>query len=122
MNVGELEMQTGVGRDAIRFYERKGLLGRIPRGANKYRIYPPSVVKEIKLLRSMQGLGFSLAEIKQVLVGLRSRGINCREGARLLAEKRARVEAQIVDLRKVSRLLAKEQHRLEERARKHGRA
>lgn len=122
MRVSELEVHTGIGRDAIRFYERKGLLGRIPRGTNKYRSYPPAVVKELKLLRSMQALGFSLAEIKQVLEGLRSNGVDCRDGARLLAEKRERVEKQIRDLRTVSRVLAKEQRRLEERAKKHGRA
>ena len=120
MNVGELEEVTGIGRDAIRFYERKGLLGRVPRRANNYRSYPPSVVKEIKLLRGMQALGFSLAEIKQVLQGLRSRGVDCWEGARLLADRRLRVEAQIRDLRKVSRVLAKEQRRLEESGRKAG--
>ncbi|MBL0728582.1 MerR family transcriptional regulator [Piscinibacter sp. HJYY11] len=121
MNVGELEAQTGLGRDAIRFYERKGLLGKIPRSANNYRDYPPALVKEIKLLRSMQSLGFSLDEIGQVLRGLRARGLDCRDGARLLATKRERIEAQIRDLRKVSRVLQQEQARLEERARRHGR-
>lgn len=121
MNVGELEVQTGLGRDAIRFYERRGLLGPVPRSANNYRDYPASLVKEIKLLRSMQSLGFSLDEIGQVLAGLRSRGVDCLDGARLLAEKRERVEEQIRNLRKVSRVLRQEQTRLEDRARKHGR-
>jgi DNA-binding transcriptional MerR regulator len=121
MNVGELEAQTGLGRDAIRFYERRGLLGPVPRSANNYRDYPPSLVKELKLLRSMQALGFSLDEIGQVLDGLRSRGVDCLQGARLLAGKRERVEAQIRDLRQVSRVLRQEQARLEERARRHGR-
>lgn len=121
MNVGELEVQTGLGRDAIRFYERRGLLGPVPRSANNYRDYPASLVKEIKLLRSMQSLGFSLDEIGQVLEGLRSRGVDCLDGARLLAEKRERVEEQIRNLRKVSRVLRQEQTRLEDRARKHGR-
>lgn len=121
MNVGELEAQTGLGRDAIRFYERRGLLGPVPRSANNYRDYPPSLVKELKLLRSMQSLGFSLDEIGPVLAGLRARGVDCLDGARLLADKRERVEAQIRQLRQVSRLLRQEQTRLEDRARKHGR-
>ena len=120
MKIGELEAATGVGRDAIRLYERKGMLGRVPRTANNYRSYPPSLVAEIRLLRGMQSLGFSLAEIKPVLVGMRSKGINCLDGARLLAEKRARVEAQIRDLRKLSRVLAKQQTKLETRAKEDG--
>ena len=121
MKIGELEAQTGLGRDAIRFYERKGLLGRVPRSANNYRDYPRSLVKEIRILRSMQSLGFPLAEIGQVLVGLRSNGVDCLDGARLLAARRALVEEQVRNLRKVSRLLRQEQRRLEDRASKHGR-
>lgn len=121
MEIAELEAQTGLGRDAIRYYERRGLLGKVPRSANNYRNYPLSLVKEIKLLRSMQSLGFSLEEIQQVLAGLRSGGIKCLEGARLLADKRGAIEQQIRGLRGVSRVLAREQARLEERASRHGR-
>ena len=121
MNIGELEVQTGLGRDAIRFYERKGLLGQVPRSANNYRDYPASLVKEIRLLRSMQSLGFSLEEIGQVLDGLRSNGVDCLDGARLLAAKRELVEEQVRKLRQVSQALRQEQRRLEDRARKHGR-
>jgi DNA-binding transcriptional MerR regulator len=121
MKIAELEAQTGLGRDAVRYYERRGLLGKIPRGANNYRDYPLSLVKEIKLLRSMQSLGFSLGEIQEVLNGLRSGDIQCKAGAQLVAEKRRGVEQQIRSLREVSRLLAREQKRLEERARRHAR-
>lgn len=121
MDIAELEAQTGLGRDAIRYYERRGLLGKVPRSANNYRDYPSALVKEIKLLRSMQSLGFSLNEIGEVLEGLRSRGIDCLDGARLLAAQRERVEEQIRTLRKVSRTLRDEQARLEDRARRHGR-
>ena len=84
------------------------------------RDYPESLVKEIKLLRSMQALGFSLTEIRQVLDGLRSSDIDCLDGARLLADKRQRIEEQIRDLREVSRTLRQEQKRLEGRAHRHG--
>lgn len=121
MEIKELEAQTGLGRDAIRYYERRGLLGAVPRGPNNYRDYPPALVKQLKLLRAMQGLGFSLDEIRSVLDGMRSQGLDCRAGARLLAAKRELVETQIRELRRVSRVLRAEQGRLEERARKHGR-
>lgn len=121
MDIKTLEAQTGLGRDAIRYYERRQLLGVVPRGPNNYRDYPPSLVKQLKLLRAMQALGFSLEEIREVLEGLRSEGIDCLDGARLLAAKRESVEAQIRELRRVSRVLRNEQLRLETRARKHGR-
>lgn len=120
MRISDLEAATGVGRHALRYYEREGLLGEIPRGHNNYRDYPESLAKEVRLLRGMQSLGFSLAEIREVLDGLRARGIDCADGARLVADKRARVEQQIRDLRNVSRLLREEQLRLEHSARQHG--
>lgn len=122
LHIRELEAQTGLGRDAIRYYERRALLGAVPRGPNNYRDYPASLVKELKLLRAMQALGFSLEEIREVLEGLRSQGLDCRAGARLLAAKRDKVEEQIRDLRRVSRVLRSEEVRLEQRARKHGRS
>jgi DNA-binding transcriptional MerR regulator len=121
MKISELESRTGVGRHALRYYERRGLLGEVDRTAGNYREYPESLVKQITLMRSMQALGFSLTEIRQVLDGMRSRDIDCADGARLLADKRARVDEQISTLRQVSRVLRQEQKRLEENARRHGR-
>lgn len=121
MEIKELEAQTGLGRDAIRYYERRGLLGVVPRGSNNYRDYPSSLVRQLKLLRAMQALGFSLDEIRSVLEGMRSQGIDCVDGARLLAAKRNVVDAQRRELCRISRLLRAEQVRLEARARKHGR-
>lgn len=121
LNIKELEARTGLGRDAIRYYERRKLLGEVPRAGNNYRDYPASLVKQLKLLGAMQALGFSLEEIRQVLDGLRSQDIDCLDGARLLAAKREVVDKQIGELRRISRLLRSEQSRLEARARKHGR-
>ena len=120
MDIKELEALSGLGRDAIRYYERRELLGVVPRGPNNYRDYPSSLVKQLKLLRAMQALGFSLHEIREVLDGLRSQGINCLDGARLVAAKRELVEKQIREFRRISRLLRDEQGRLENRARKEG--
>ncbi|UGT66018.1 MerR family transcriptional regulator [Nocardia gipuzkoensis] len=122
MQISELEARTGASRHALRYYERLGLLGEVRRTRGNYREYPESTVKEVTLLRSMQSLGFSLGEIRQVLDGLRSRDIDCADGARLLAEKRARVEEQITGLRELSRTLTREQKRLEDSARRHGKS
>lgn len=114
MRIAELENRTGVGRHSLRFYEREGLLVGVRRGPNNYRDYPESAVRDATLLRQLQSLGFSLQEIREVLNAMRAGSIDCEQGARLMAEKRARVEAQIADLRKVSRILTREQRRLEE--------
>ena len=57
MQIAELEARTGLGRHALRYYERRGLLGTVPRIRGNYRDYPEKLVGEIRLLRSMQSMG-----------------------------------------------------------------
>lgn len=116
MRIADLETRTGLGRHALRYYEREGLLVGVRRGENNYRDYPESAVKDATLLQQLQSLGFSLQEIREVLNAMRAKRIDCAQGARLMAEKRAAIDAQIANLRKVSKVLLREQQRLEERA------
>ncbi len=120
MRIAELETRTGLSRHALRFYEREGLLVGVCRGPNNYRDYPESAVKDATLLQQLQSLGFSLQEIREVLNAMRAKSIDCAQGARLMAEKRSAVEVQIANLRKVSKILMREQQRLEERAARQG--
>ncbi len=116
MRIAELESRTGLGRHALRYYEREGLLAGVTRGPNNYRDYPESAVRDATLLQQLQSLGFSLQEIREVLNAMRAKSIDCAQGARLMAEKRTAVDAQIANLRKVSKVLLQEQQRLEDRA------
>lgn len=63
MQIGEIANATGLSRDTLRFYEKRGLL-RARRGANGYRDYPPEAVDWLRYIRLAQTLGFSLAEIE----------------------------------------------------------
>lgn len=63
MTIGELASATGLSRDTLRFYEKRGLLLPRRRG-NGYRDYPPEAVQWLCYLRSAQQLGFTLAEIE----------------------------------------------------------
>jgi MerR family copper efflux transcriptional regulator len=63
MRIGELSAATGLTREALRFYEKRGLLVARRRG-NGYRDYPPEAVEWMCYLRSAQALGFTLAEIE----------------------------------------------------------
>ena len=63
MQIGEMAQATGLSRDTLRFYEKRGLL-RARRGANGYRDYPPEAADWLRYLRTAQQLGFTLAEIE----------------------------------------------------------
>ncbi|USX19120.1 MerR family transcriptional regulator [Oxalobacteraceae bacterium OTU3REALA1] len=63
MQIGEIANATGLSRDTLRFYEKRGLL-RARRSPNGYRDYPPEAVELLRYLRLAQSLGFTLAEIE----------------------------------------------------------
>ncbi|HAT31127.1 MAG TPA: MerR family transcriptional regulator [Janthinobacterium sp.] len=63
MHIGEMAAATGLSRDTLRYYEKRGLL-RAGRGGNGYRDYPPEAVDSLRYIRLAQSLGFTLAEIE----------------------------------------------------------
>ena len=65
MQIGELATATGLSRDSLRFYEKRGLL-RARRDANGYRNYPPEASGP--LLRA--ALQRKLADIDERIKGL----------------------------------------------------
>lgn len=62
MQIGTLSARTGLSRDSLRFYEKRGLL-QARRAANGYRDYPEEAVQWLGYVRTAQQLGFTLAEI-----------------------------------------------------------
>lgn len=73
MQIGEFAKNAGVTVQAVRFYERRGLLPSPPRKDSGYRIYSQSDLRRLQFIRHAKRLGFSLDEIKSVL-RMRARG------------------------------------------------
>ena len=67
MKIGEVAKAAGIGIDAIRFYEREGLIPKVARRPSGYREYPPEVVVSLRFIRNAKDLGFSLREISELL-------------------------------------------------------
>jgi MerR family copper efflux transcriptional regulator len=63
MKISSIATATGLSRDTLRFYEKRGLL-RARRSANGYRDYPPEAVDWLRYIRLAQTLGFTLGEIE----------------------------------------------------------
>lgn len=70
MNIGELASAAGVSTDTVRYYEKQKLLPMPLRQSNGYRSYGPEHLGTLRFVRSAQGLGFSLREIRDVLPAL----------------------------------------------------
>jgi MerR family copper efflux transcriptional regulator len=63
MHIGAMAEATGLSRDTLRYYEKRGLL-QARRGSNGYRDYPPEAVDWLRYIRLAQHLGFTLGEIE----------------------------------------------------------
>ncbi|MFQ5740198.1 MAG: heavy metal-responsive transcriptional regulator [Acidobacteriota bacterium] len=104
---GQVSRKTGIGIEALRFYERKGLIQEPPRSDSGYRLYPASVIARLRFVRRAKELGFSLQEIKELLalrVAPTTTTAQVREQAQV---KVADIQSKIRDLQKIKRALDK---------------
>ena len=67
LNIGEAAVRSGVSAKMVRHYESLGLLPRIGRTESGYRQYGDREVHTLRFIRRARGLGFSMAEIADLL-------------------------------------------------------
>jgi DNA-binding transcriptional MerR regulator len=73
MTIGRLARKTGLTVDTLRFYERNGILPRPHRSLSGYRNYSEETVGRLGFVKDAKELGFSLREIRELLLlGVRS--------------------------------------------------
>lgn len=101
MQIGVVAKKTGLGVDAIRFYERSGLLPRPPRTEGGFRRYEENDVETLAFVRRVQGLGFRLSEIRGLLRLRGERSQPCAPVQRRLEEKLDDVRRKLADLQKL---------------------
>ena len=101
MQIGIVAKRIGLSVDAIRFYERNGLLPRPPRTEGGFRRYGENDVETLAFVRRVQGLGFKLSEIRGLLRLRGNRLQPCAPVQRRLQEKLADVQRKLSDLHKL---------------------
>ncbi len=97
MTIGKVARAAGVGVETVRFYERTGLLAPPPRTRAGYRHYPPEAVDRLGFIRHAQRLGFTLAEVAE-LIALHEATVPCAEFKARAAAKVAAIEEKIATL------------------------
>ena len=65
--IGRLSKLTGASRDALRFYEREGLIPAPARTESGYREYGSEDVQRIRFIHEAQKIGFTLDDIRELL-------------------------------------------------------
>jgi DNA-binding transcriptional MerR regulator len=107
VQIGRVAEETGLSVDAIRFYEKQRLLERPTRTEGGFRLFRAEDIQRIQFIRCAQQLGFSLQEIRELLVLQRDRGEACSHVRVLLRAKVSAVREKIRELGILEKQLTK---------------
>lgn len=105
MRIGELARRAGVNVQTVRYYERRRLLRDPRRRADGYREYTQATLDRLRFIKRAQELGFSLAEIEELLT------LRLDPGTKA-ADVKARAEAKIAEIEQKLRDLEHIRHAL----------
>jgi DNA-binding transcriptional MerR regulator len=96
LTIGKLAAAEGVGVETVRYYQRRGLLGQPERRGSGYREYSESDRDRLVFIRRARRLGFTLAEIGDLLGPAEAR--SAAEIARAAEAKLAAVDEHVREL------------------------
>ena len=110
LSSGELAREAGVNVETLRYYERRGLLPRPVRTETGHRRYDAEAIALLKLIKRSQEIGFTLAEIGELLRELKRPKAVCDDVCQVIEAKISRVDQELARLRtqrgRLSRLRA----------------
>src|ERR1700733_4162240 len=104
---GALPGAAAVSPDTIRHYEKIGVLPRASRTQSGYRVYPASALERVLVVQRALRIGFTLAELAEVLKARDAGGAPCRRVYQLAQDKLKGIEADIEALRRTKRYVKK---------------
>jgi MerR family transcriptional regulator, mercuric resistance operon regulatory protein len=106
ITIGKLAQMAGVGVETVRFYQRKELL-REPDASGSVRTYNEEDAQRIIFIKKAQELGFSLAEVKELLELNTKPRVTCGTVKKKTIDKIAEIDQKIADLQKMRASLVK---------------
>lgn len=97
--IGELAARSGLSADALRYYERLGLLPPARRTTGGFRIYPAEALATLRFIKQSQALGLRLQEIRELVRHQDAGGVKrCRQVRDLLQAKLADLDVKLAEM------------------------
>ncbi len=106
LKIGEVSQLSGIGIEALRFYERSGLLGKPLRSTSGYRLYDEGVIERLAFIKKAQTLGFSLDEIGQIIKDAQNGSSPCDEVRVIVRRRLAELDERMREMRRYRQELA----------------
>ncbi|WP_290648662.1 Cu(I)-responsive transcriptional regulator [Aquisalimonas sp.] len=105
MNIGEAALASGVNAKMIRYYESTGLVPAARRSVNGYRVYSSADVHTLRFVKRARDLGFSMAQIDQLLQLWQDPHRSSAEVKRVASEHITELQQKISELESMKRTL-----------------
>jgi DNA-binding transcriptional MerR regulator len=107
LRIGEVSKRSGIGIEALRFYERSGVLEKPSRTESGYRVYDEAVLERLAFIKQAQALGFSLDEVKRIIEDARTGQSPCDEVREIVRHRLADLDERMREMRRYRAELAK---------------
>jgi Cu(I)-responsive transcriptional regulator len=105
MNIGQAAARSSVSAKMVRHYEALGLLPRVARTEAGYRQYGDAEVHTLRFIRRARDLGFSMAEIGELLKLWQNRRRASADVRRIAERHVADLERRIAEMASMKRTL-----------------
>jgi DNA-binding transcriptional MerR regulator len=106
LRIGELASAAGVSVDALRYYERLGLLTPSARTEGGFRTYNSASVARLDFIKQAQRLGLQLSEVKELIQPATARDrTRCEKVRAVIIRRLQDVERQMSELRRFKHTL-----------------
>jgi Cu(I)-responsive transcriptional regulator len=98
MNIGEAAKLSGVSAKMVRHYESLGLLPQVARTDSGYRQYGDKEVHTLRFIRRARDLGFSMAEIGELLKLWQNQRRSSANVKKIAAQHLADIDARMAEM------------------------
>jgi DNA-binding transcriptional MerR regulator len=106
LKIGDVSKRSGIGIEALRFYEKSGLLEQPSRTMSGYRVYDADVLERLAFIKQSQALGFSLDEIKQIIDDARTGKSPCAEVREIVRHRLEELDERMREMRRYRKELS----------------
>jgi DNA-binding transcriptional MerR regulator len=105
--IGAVAQRAEIGVEALRYYERLGLLGSPRRTGAGYRLYGEAIFARLDFIRKAQAIGFTLDEIARIIQESETGQSPCAEVRRIARRKLEELDQRLKQLRQYRNELAR---------------
>ncbi|MDX8379955.1 MAG: helix-turn-helix domain-containing protein [Gallionella sp.] len=100
-SIGQLAKQVKCKVETVHYYEKSGLMPKPPRTEGGHRIYDLSHIKRLNFIRRCRELGFTIAQIKELLKFIDEPNHYCGEVKAMAMLQSKEVQRKMDDLQRL---------------------